>query len=473
MDTIKLIDLCPFWAESDPRLKHFNQQDHENLTVLDALQMYDSKDSPILRMLVLIFLDSLKLWKEYNHYKSQINTEDQAEFAKFDLEFRRYITRRDQISYEDDFEDVTVKHAETLPAESQSTHGWNSTFDAGDDICVDTPSLVSTNTFSVAERLELSLATPRPPTRMPTFPSINGQVLENYIYEEDSIEFDKKNVSTDGEIAENIMAHPDEYKILKFLGKGGEGKVFLAVSTIDSSQVALKQYEVPQCEEKDLRALLGREITMIKKLSHQNVVKCYGLHIPQQEYEDSFVCNIVMEYISGGCLASMIRKQGAFEIETTKQITRDVLQGLAYLHANNIIHRDLKPANVLAGEVYKITDFGISTQVCELESVARSCVGTPWYMAPEVIMQEPYSFSADIWSLGCLVFELVTGKRPFCTAGMTKVLHLMVDCESPLANTNFELDGTVLDFLQKCWRRPHTLRLSARELLKHPFLEKS
>lgn len=425
-------------------------------------------------MLVILFLDALKLWKEYTHYKHQINTQDNSDYAKFDLEFRRYITRREQISYEDDFEEDTDKQTKNTPPETISTQGWNSTFDAGDDLGVETPNLPVTDSFSVAERLDLSYPTARVQTRVQIFPSINGQVLDNYIYEEDSIEFDKKNKpSEDLDISEAIMSHPDEYKIIKFIGKGGEGKVFLALNTIDHSQVALKQYEVSQPEEIHLKALLGREIQMMKKLIHPNVVRCYGLHIPQQPYEDSFLCNIVMEYIPGGCLAGVIKRKGALDLDTVKVITRDVLQGLAYLHANNIIHRDLKPANVLAGEVYKITDFGISTQVCELESVARSCVGTPWYMAPEVIMQEPYSFSADIWSLGCLVFELVTGKRPFSSAGMTKVLHLMVDCENPLTDTTLQLDESVIDFLQKCWRRPHTLRLSARELLKHPLLEKT
>lgn len=184
--------------------------------------------------------------------------------------------------------------------------------------------------------------------------------------------------------------------------------------------------------------------------------------------------NVVMEYIQGGSIADRLRRGGAMDLEDAKKVTRDVLSGLHYLHKNCIIHRDLKPANVLISDsTYKITDFGISTQVLELQSIARSCVGTPWYMAPEVIMQEPYSYSVDIWSLGCLVLELVTGVRPYAEAGATKALQLMVTFDNPLeyrAGMEAGMSGELVDFLRKCWRRPYSMRPSAQELMEHPFL---
>lgn len=92
-------------------------------------------------------------------------------------------------------------------------------------------------------------------------------------------------------------------------------------------------------------------------------------------------------------------------------------------------------------------------------------------MAPEVILGETYSFAADIWSVGCLVYELYTGKKPFKTAGMTRVLHLMVDCLTPLDCQEDLLPEDVEDFLMKCWRRPYSLRPSAKELLNHRLLD--
>lgn len=116
-----------------------------------------------------------------------------------------------------------------------------------------------------------------------------------------------------------------------------------------------------------------------------------------------------------------------------RQLTSQLLSGVAYLHANRIIHRDIKPANLLltaAGDL-KITDFDTATQVVTLQAKKNTCVGTPWYTAPEVIMVEPYTISADVWSIGCCVLELATGKRPYDKLNSVQALFRMVEDQHP------------------------------------------
>ena len=155
-----------------------------------------------------------------------------------------------------------------------------------------------------------------------------------------------------------------------------------------------------------------------------------------------------------------------------------------HLHEKEIIHRDLKPANILMnddGSVFKIADFGISVSVIEQVGLCkRSVAGTPWYMAPEVINRKPYGYGVDIWSLGCCLFELVTGERPwgkYHTA--EEVMNAVVTYSNPVdlcseEKKNFlyrKENQELMSFLTKCWKVTCNSRPSAEDLLKHPFLK--
>ncbi len=195
--------------------------------------------------------------------------------------------------------------------------------------------------------------------------------------------------------------------------------------------------------------------------------------------------NVIMEYMDQGSLSDLLKvhKKGLPKPQV-QEILRQVLSGLHYLHAHNIIHRDLKPANILtnkAGTLYKITDFGISTQVREkMTNVKRTCAGTPWYMAPEVILDKPYSYAADIWSIGCLCFELFCGKRPYANFGAMQAMFQMVQHISPMENCSpvvkhmlsLPENAQLLDFLNQCWRCSPGDRPKAGKLLLHPFVRK-
>ena len=233
------------------------------------------------------------------------------------------------------------------------------------------------------------------------------------------------------------------------------------------------------------------------------MIRYYGLHVSRRR---GLYC-ILLEYADRGSLADALRKlrsgqaaadaasgdgdgdgadadatpsEGGLPLRSVAHVTRQVLQGLAYLHAQKIIHRDIKPDNILwtsAGRV-KIADFDISTQVVGARTLQRSCVGTPHYTAPEVLMLEPYSAKADIWSLGCTVLELATGRRPYAGLNGVQAMFRMVRDARPPVPRRWTAPGLVAggpcallrDFLFACWTKDHAARPSAAELLTHPFV---
>jgi len=155
-------------------------------------------------------------------------------------------------------------------------------------------------------------------------------------------------------------------------------------------------------------------------------------------------------------------------------ILRQVLRGLAHLHGKKVIHRDLKPANILITEtgvgmvttitisaltaVVKITDFGASTQVIDVATMRRSCIGTPYYAAPEVIAVEPYSYSADIWSVGSCMVEMLTGKRPYHELNEMAAMFRIVEDEHPEIPDS--LSDICRNFLVQCWQKnPKAVRV--------------
>jgi tRNA A-37 threonylcarbamoyl transferase component Bud32 len=420
INDLTALDIFPFWADSDPRLSRF-EEDCKSLTVPELLEKLDTSDSIHFRILLSIMLEGLSTFQEYQELSRDIDISDITELAKFDTEFRRYINRKNTVSYEDDFEEAPEEVFEEIE---------DNTFSRGVD--------VSIKSLSKCRKPEIR---------------------------DESSFCSRADLTT----SEDLFFPSNEFQILRYLGKGGEGKVYLAQDHLFQGQVALKQYECSLEESTSLREILIKEVKMMKDLSHPNIIKYFGLFTPDDSFEGLVVYNVVMEFVQGGSLADKLKSSGALGLPEIKNVTRDVLKALEFLHSKNIIHRDLKPSNVLGSDIFKLSDFGICTQVKELESIPRSFVGTAWYMAPEVIMQEPYSFAADIWSLGCLVYELYTGCKPFKTANIAKAMHLMVDCESPLQDK--QLDTPVLeDFLMKCWRRPYSFRPSAKELLLHAFL---
>eukprot|EP00698_Gefionella_okellyi_P021370 TRINITY_DN690_c0_g1_i1.p1 TRINITY_DN690_c0_g1~~TRINITY_DN690_c0_g1_i1.p1 ORF type:complete len:434 (+),score=35.95 TRINITY_DN690_c0_g1_i1:172-1473(+) len=254
------------------------------------------------------------------------------------------------------------------------------------------------------------------------------------------------------------------------IGRGGTGKVFLGMNSDTGELFAVKNVPLDGVDGVSLAELreIEDEVNLMRNLDHPCIVRYLGF----ERTDDAF--NIFLEYVPGGSIANLVQKFGKMGENVVRQYTRQILHGLAYLHANNIVHRDVKGGNILVDNhgAIKVADFGASKKLEGLVTGGgmHSIKGTPFWMAPEVIKQTGHGWQADIWSLGCTIIEMVTGKPPYCQfkSHMVALYHIASATEPPPIPDSLSAEGQ--DFLRKCLQRDPELRLSAQELLQHPFV---
>lgn len=209
----------------------------------------------------------------------------------------------------------------------------------------------------------------------------------------------------------------NRYRLIEKIGQGGMGVVFRGEDTFTGDAVAVKQIlprtgtEAPEDVVKR-RARFRREGIVLQKLRHQYIIAIYDVIL--EDDTDS----LVMEFITGGDLDDYIQQHPDIEEDTVLELGIKLAQGFQYAHERNVLHRDIKPANVLldAAEDPRITDFGIARILDEnftRISQQDEMIGTLAYMSPEALQGEPLSESADVWSYGLLLYELLTGYHPF------------------------------------------------------------
>ncbi|XP_010486085.1 PREDICTED: mitogen-activated protein kinase kinase kinase 3 isoform X2 [Camelina sativa] len=260
----------------------------------------------------------------------------------------------------------------------------------------------------------------------------------------------------------------------ELIGCGAFGRVYMGMNLDSGELLAIKQVLIaPSSASKektqDHIRELEEEVQLLKNLSHPNIVRYLGT------VRESDSLNILMEFVPGGSISTLLEKFGSFPEPVIIMYTKQILLGLEYLHKNGIMHRDIKGANILVDNkgCIRLADFGASKKVVELATVngAKSMKGTPYWMAPEVILQTGHSFSADIWSVGCTVIEMATGKSPWSEQYQQQfaaVLHIgRTKAHPPIPE---DLSPDAKDFLLKCLHKEPSLRLSASELLQHPFV---
>ncbi|ORY91228.1 hypothetical protein BCR43DRAFT_480028 [Syncephalastrum racemosum] len=264
----------------------------------------------------------------------------------------------------------------------------------------------------------------------------------------------------------------------KLIGKGSFGRVYLAFNVGTGEVIAVKQVEMPRTKsdllnktQRDMIDALYQEIALLRDLDHNHIVQYLGYGRDDEEG----VINIFLEYVSGGSIASRLALQGAFDESLARHFTRQICEGLAYLHSKNILHRDIKAANILVEEdgVCKISDFGLSkkndySEVYDPNS-RMSLRGSIYWMAPEVVKNESYSAKVDIWSLGCTVIEMFTGQRPWLEVNQIAALYNLGCHKSPDIPEMISPDAK--DFLQRCFLIDPSERPTAAELLQHPFCQ--
>ncbi|KND92417.1 Protein kinase byr2 [Tolypocladium ophioglossoides CBS 100239] len=275
----------------------------------------------------------------------------------------------------------------------------------------------------------------------------------------------------------------DDNKWMKgaLIGQGSFGSVYLALHAVTGELLAVKQVEAPapgansqsDTRKKSMIDALKREISLLRELRHANIVQYLGCSSSADKL------NIFLEYVPGGSVQTMLNSYGALPEPLVRSFVRQILTGLSYLHNRDIIHRDIKGANILVDNkgTIKISDFGISKKL-EASNILSgannnrhrpSLQGSVFWMAPEVVKQTSYTRKDDIWSLGCLVVEMMTGNHPYPDCSQLQAIfkigggkaaptipeHASEDAKSFLGQT-FEID--------------HNLRPSADELMLSPFL---
>lgn len=258
----------------------------------------------------------------------------------------------------------------------------------------------------------------------------------------------------------------------KLLGAGAFGQVYLCHDHDTGSELAVKQVEVGllnTATQKEVKALEA-EIDLLKNLQHERIVLYFGTQ------QTNLHVHIFMEYLPGGSVHDHIKQHGALNESLTRKYTRQILEGVSFLHATLIVHRDIKGANILRdlrGNV-KLADFGASKRLQTIRSKTgfRSMHGTPYWMAPEVINGEGYGRKADIWSLGCTVVEMLTTRPPWAEFEPMAALF-KIATQPTLPELPLDLSDDAKGFVKSTLTRSSRERPSADELLNFSFVVNS
>ncbi|ODQ64523.1 Pkinase-domain-containing protein [Nadsonia fulvescens var. elongata DSM 6958] len=268
-------------------------------------------------------------------------------------------------------------------------------------------------------------------------------------------------------------------KMIK-IGQGASGGVFTAVSLGGNNDmgkslsVAIKQMNLQQQPKKEL---IINEILVMRESRHKNIVNFIESYLVPGEHERDLSLWVVMEYMQGGSLTDVV----TYNTMTEGQIgavCRETLRGLDHLHSKGVIHRDIKSDNVLLsldGDI-KLTDFGFCAQINESSNSNNkrtTMVGTPYWMAPEVVSRKEYGPKVDIWSLGIMAIEMVEGEPPYLNESPLRALYLIATNGTPKLKNEELLSEVFKSFLHWSLCVAAEDRADATELLDHEFLKYS
>ncbi|XP_053345246.1 serine/threonine-protein kinase PAK 6b isoform X1 [Clarias gariepinus] len=249
------------------------------------------------------------------------------------------------------------------------------------------------------------------------------------------------------------------------IGEGSTGVVCIAREKHSGKQVAVKMMDLRRQQR---RELLFNEVVIMRDYRHKNVVEMYKSALVEEELW------VIMEYLQGGALTNVVSETRLTE-EQIATVCDAVLQALAYLHAQGVIHRDIKSDSILLtldGRI-KLSDFGFCAQISKDIPKRKSLVGTPYWMAPEVISKTPYGTEVDVWSLGIMVVEMVDGEPPYFSDTPIAAMKRLRDEPAPSVRNTHKISPVLRDFLESMLTKDPLKRSSATDLLKHPFLLQS
>ncbi|UMM41912.1 hypothetical protein L5515_017957 [Caenorhabditis briggsae] len=277
-----------------------------------------------------------------------------------------------------------------------------------------------------------------------------------------------KKKMTDAEVLAKLrtivsIGNPDrKYRKVDKIGSGASGSVYTAIEISTEAEVAIKQMNLKDQPKKEL---IINEILVMRENKHANIVN----------YLDSYlVCEelwVVMEYLAGGSLTDVVT-ECQMEDGIIAAVCREVLQALEFLHSRHVIHRDIKSDNILLGMdgSVKLTDFGFCAQLSPEQRKRTTMVGTPYWMAPEVVTRKQYGPKVDVWSLGIMAIEMVEGEPPYLNENPLRAIYLIATNGKPDFPGRDTMSPVFKDFVDSALEVLVEKRWSASQLLTHQFL---
>ncbi|XP_074769710.1 serine/threonine-protein kinase Nek5 [Athene noctua] len=260
----------------------------------------------------------------------------------------------------------------------------------------------------------------------------------------------------------------DKYEIIKKIGEGSFGRIFLAKGKVDNEPCVIKEINLTKMPVKEKEAS-QKEVILLAKMKHANIVTFYA------SLQEKNKLYIVMEYCDGGDLMKRINMQHGvlFDEDQILSWFVQISLGLKHIHDKKILHRDVKAQNIFLsnnGRVAKLGDFGIARQLNSTMEFAHTCVGTPYYLSPEICENRPYNNKTDIWSLGCVLYELCALKHPFEGNSLHQLVLKICRGHFHPVSPNYSYELRIL--ISQLFKISPRDRPSISSILRKPFLQK-